>query len=78
MIEEKYTKLDPITAQRLLSDMRKKPAKRRHTTPYVRIRRPWLGTANWEKHKRKLANKRRAANKVARQTRRAQRRASRA
>lgn len=71
-------KLDPIQAQALLNDMRKEAAKRRHTTPYVRIRRPWLGTLNWERHERKLANKRRAANKVARQTRRAQRRASRA
>ena len=71
-------KLDPITAQALLDGTRKEAAKRRHTTPYVRIRRPWLGTLNWERHKRKLANKRRAANKVARQTRRAQRRASRA
>jgi hypothetical protein len=71
-------KLDPIQAQAILDDMRKDAAKRRHTTPHVRIRRPWLGTLNWEHHNRKMANKRRAANKVARQTRRAQRRASRA
>ena len=71
-------KLDPIAAQALLNDMRKEAEKRRHTTPYVRIRRPWLGTLNWERHKRKLANQRRAHNRMARQTRRAQRRASRA
>ena len=71
-------KLDPIAAQALLNDMRKEAEKRRHTTPYVRILRPWLGTLNWERHKRKLANQRRAHNRMARQTRRAQRRASRA
>lgn len=74
-MNEKEQKLDPMQAQMMLNAMRKESAKHRPTTPYVRIRRPWLGTLNWERHKRKLAAKRRAANKVARQTRKAQRRA---
>ena len=71
-------KSDPILLQRIRDSIRKKAAERRPTTPYVRIRRPWLGTLNWERHKKRLARKRRAANKLARQTRKAQRRASRA
>ena len=69
---------DPILQQRLRNAIQKDAAERKPTTPYVRIRRPWLGTLNWERHKKKLARKRRAANRVARQTRKAQRRASRA
>ena len=69
---------DPILIQRLMKAIRKDGAERKFTTPYVRIRRPWLGTLNWERHKRRLANKRRSANKQARMTRKAQRRASRA
>ena len=75
MIDEKSQKLDTIAAQQLLNEMRKETSKRKPTTPYVRIRRPWLGTLNWEKHKARLAKKRKARNKVARMTRRAQRRA---
>ena len=74
-------KLDPITAQKLLDGMKEEADKRRARNafkPRPRIHRPWLGALNWERHKKKLADKRRAANKVARQTRRAQRRASRA
>ena len=43
--------------------------------PGQRVRRPWLGTLNWERHKAKLARKRRAGNIQARKTRKAQRRA---
>ena len=75
MIEKEGPKLDPIQAQMLRNEMQKDAAKRRFTTPYVRIRRPWLGTLNWEKHKARLAKKRKARNKAARMTRRAQRRA---
>ena len=70
--------IDPITAQMLRDEMRLEKAKRNAFKPQARVRRPWQGTVNWEGHKRKLENKRRAANKVARQTRKAQRRASRA
>lgn len=43
--------------------------------PRPRVRRPWLGTLNWERHKAKQASKRKARNIQARKTRKAQRRA---
>ncbi len=42
--------------------------------PGSRVRRPRLGTLNWERHKVKLARKRRAGNIQGRKTRKAQRR----
>lgn len=77
MINEKAPKLDPIAAAQLRNAMMD-DAKRRAFTPRPRMRRPWLGTLNWERHKRKMANKRRAHNRMAHHTRTAQRRASRA
>lgn len=44
-------------------------------TPRPRVRRPWLGSLNWERRKAKLAKKRKAWNIQARKTRKAQRRA---
>ena len=44
--------------------------------PKPRVRQPWQGWANWEKHKEKQAARRKAGNRRARQTRKAQRRAS--
>jgi len=54
------------------SGRKKEPAK---FEPAPRVRHPWLGTLNWEGHKDRLAARRKAANKRARQTRKAQRRA---
>jgi len=68
---------DPILMAKLRNAMIE-DAKRRAFTPRPRIRRPWLGDLNWARHKRKLANKRRAHNQMARQARKAQRRAARA
>lgn len=79
MNTENERKLDPLKVQMLLNDMRKEAAARRSAyKPHPRIRHPWLGTLNWERHKHKRAKKRYFANKVARQTRKAQRRAARA
>lgn len=77
-MSDKDTHLDPIGEQMLLNKMRKDALKRRAFTPRLRIHRPWLGEWNWAKHKRKMANKRRAHNQMARQARKAQRRAARA
>lgn len=54
------------------SGRKKEPAK---FVPAPRVRHPWLGTLNWKRHKDRLAARRKAANKRARQTRKAQRRA---
>ena len=78
MSDKESTRLDPIAENKLINQMKKDFANRRAFQPRFRISRPWLGALNWEKHKRKLANQRRAHNKMARQTRRAQRRAARA
>ena len=73
MFEKDKPSLDPITAAKLREAMKDEAAKREAFKPAPRIRRPWLGTLNWERHKRKMERKRRAANKLARQTRKAQR-----
>ena len=70
-------KNDPILMARLRNAMMD-DAKRRALAPRPRLRRPWLGEWHWAKHKRKLANQRRAHNQMARQSRKAQRRAARA
>ena len=66
--------VDIITAQKLRDGMRAEAAKRREFQPAVRVKRPWLGDLAWARHKKKLAEKRRRHDRMARQTRRAQRR----
>ncbi len=78
MIYEEKPSLDPVLAGKLRKAIKAEAANREVFKPAPRIRRPWLGSLNWEHHKRKLESMRRAANKQARQTRKAQRRASRA
>lgn len=51
--------------------LRKEPWK-----PRIRKRNPILGAINWERHKAKLAAKRKIKNRIARKTRRTQYRAS--
>ena len=79
--EEKHMSItgknDPILMAQLRNAMME-DAKRRAFTPRPRIRRPWLGDLNWANHKRKMADKRRAHNRMARQSRKAQRCAARA
>ena len=77
MVNEKAPRLAPIAAAQRRNAMMD-DAKRRAFTPRPRLRRPWLGALNWERHKRKLANKRRAHNQMAKQARKTQRRAARA
>ena len=50
-------------------------SKPREYTPRPRVRRPWLGTLNWERSKAKRAARRKARNIQARKARKAQRRA---
>lgn len=59
--------------------MGEKPNERMSKEPWkprIRKKRPYLGTLNWERHKAKLTAKRKAANRAARETRRAQHRAA--
>lgn len=75
MITGKMTQQDKDIIEQI-RDMQAMNAKGREPfKPRPRIRRPWLGTLNWESHKAKLARKRRAGNIQARKTRKAQRRA---
>ena len=58
------------------ADERKKAKEPKPFVPAPRVRHPWKGTLNWQRHKEKLAAKRKARNIAARRTRKAQRRAS--
>ena len=77
-MSDKDTHLDPIGEQMLVNKMQRDALKRRAFTPRMRIRRPWLGVLNWERHKHKMAHKRYIHNRMATQTRTAQRRVARA
>ncbi len=78
MIDKEKPQIDPVTAEKLRAAMFKELESHSDFKPAPRIRRPALGWMNWEKHKRKLEHRRKAANRTARRTRRTQRAASRA
>lgn len=71
-IERKIETIEKIKAA-YNSTMKKEPEK---FVPAPRVRNPRRGWCQWEKHKAKQAARRKAGNRRARQTRKAQRRAS--
>lgn len=68
--EEEIDKLD------LVRQLKTTRQEQRPFEPAPRVRQPWRGTLNWEKHKAKQAKKRRDANRRGKRTRKAQRRAT--
>lgn len=75
MITEKMTQQDRDIIEQIKAVQAMNAKGRKPFRPRPRVRRPWLGTLNWERHKAKLAKKRKARNIQARKTRKAQRRA---
>ena len=70
--------IDKLTENDVTLIRQIKAAERRKAVffkPAPRVRRPWMGTLNWERHKKKQAAKRKAHNIIAHKSRAAQHRA---